>query len=106
MAVQVVARSKPVGEQVSAAEWTARVELAAGHRVLAHYGVNHHFLEMACRGQVAALAAGQGNYTIPSKGACEYAHSQFMAAGRFLKGGKDWAACLRLADRLDPAYKE
>jgi ribulose-5-phosphate 4-epimerase/fuculose-1-phosphate aldolase len=40
MAVQVVARSKPVREQVSAAEWTARVELAAGHRVLAHYGVN------------------------------------------------------------------
>jgi ribulose-5-phosphate 4-epimerase/fuculose-1-phosphate aldolase len=68
--------------------------------------VNHHFLEMACQGQVAALAAGQGNYTIPSKEACEYAHSQFMAAGRFLKGDKDWAACLRLAERIDPAYKE
>jgi hypothetical protein len=61
---------------------------------------------MACQGQVAALAAGQGNYTIPSKEACEYAHSQFMAAGRFLKGDKDWAACLRLAERIDPTYKE
>src|SRR5437762_1607422 len=40
MAVQLVAGGKPVREQVSAAEWTARVELAAGHRVLAHYGVN------------------------------------------------------------------
>src|SRR5205823_7965220 len=40
MAVQLVARGKPVREQVSAAEWTARVELAAGHRVLAHYAVN------------------------------------------------------------------
>ena len=40
MAVQLVARGKSIREQVSAAEWAARVELAAGHRVLAHYGVN------------------------------------------------------------------
>src|SRR5436305_13510515 len=40
MAVQLVARGKSIREQVSAAEWSARVELAAGHRVLAHYGVN------------------------------------------------------------------
>jgi ribulose-5-phosphate 4-epimerase/fuculose-1-phosphate aldolase len=40
MAVQLVSSSKPVREQVSVAEWSARVELAAGHRVLAHYGVN------------------------------------------------------------------
>jgi hypothetical protein len=29
-----------------------------------------------------------------------------MDAGNFLKGGKDWAACIRLADRLDPSYKD
>src|SRR5437868_10076935 len=40
MAVQLVGRGKPIGEQVSTAEWYARVELAAGHRVLAHYGLN------------------------------------------------------------------
>src|SRR5438045_7621095 len=40
MAVQLVARGKSIREQVSTAEWSARVELAAGHRVLAHYGVN------------------------------------------------------------------
>src|ERR1700722_7004158 len=40
MAMQLVAKAKPVREQVSAEEWKARVELAAGHRVLAHYGVN------------------------------------------------------------------
>jgi ribulose-5-phosphate 4-epimerase/fuculose-1-phosphate aldolase len=68
--------------------------------------VNHHWLEMACQGQIAALAAGEGNYTIPSTAACEYAHSQFVREGDFLKGGKDWAACLRLADRLDPSYKD
>lgn len=68
--------------------------------------VNHHWLDMACQGQIAALAAGEGNYTIPSKEACKYAHGQFVEAGNFLKGGKDWAACLRLADRLDPSYKD
>jgi ribulose-5-phosphate 4-epimerase/fuculose-1-phosphate aldolase len=68
--------------------------------------VGHHFLEMACQGQIAALAAGEGNYTVPSKAACQYAHSQFTAAGNLLKGGKDWAAYLRLADRLDPTYKD
>jgi len=68
--------------------------------------VGHHFLEIACQGQVAALAAGEGNYTVPSKEACEYGHSQFLAGGSALNGGKDWAACVRLADRLDPSYKE
>ncbi len=68
--------------------------------------VNHHWLEMACQGQIAALAAGDGNYTIPGPAACEYAHSQFQDAGNFLKGGKDWPALLRLADRLDPSYRD
>ena len=40
MPVQLVTKGKSVREQVSAAEWQARIELAAGHRVLAHYGVN------------------------------------------------------------------
>ena len=40
MAVRLVERSKSVRDQVSAEEWAARIELAAGHRVLAHYGVN------------------------------------------------------------------
>ena len=66
--------------------------------------VSHHFLEMACQGQIAALAAGEGNYTVPSKEACEYAHSQIARGGR--TGGKDWAACLRLADRLDPSFRD
>jgi ribulose-5-phosphate 4-epimerase/fuculose-1-phosphate aldolase len=68
--------------------------------------VTHHWLEMACKGQIAALAAGEGNYLLPNKEACEYGHSQFKGGGSFMKGGKDWAACLRLADRLDPTYKD
>lgn len=68
--------------------------------------VGHHFLEVACQGQIAALSAGEGNYTLPGKAACEYGHSQFLAGGASLNGGKDWAACLRLAERLDPSFKE
>src|SRR6476620_3814625 len=40
MAVQLVTKATSVRDRVSAAEWAARVELAAGHRILAHYGVN------------------------------------------------------------------
>ncbi|MEA2778183.1 MAG: hypothetical protein QOF90_3589, partial [Acetobacteraceae bacterium] len=40
MGIQLVSKGKSVREQVSPEEWRARVELAAGHRVLAHYGVN------------------------------------------------------------------
>jgi ribulose-5-phosphate 4-epimerase/fuculose-1-phosphate aldolase len=68
--------------------------------------VTHHWLEMACKGQIAALSAGEGNYLLPNKEACEYGHSQFQGGGAFMRGGKDWAACLRLADRLDPTYKD
>jgi hypothetical protein len=39
--------------------------------------------------------------SIPSKEACEYAHSQLKDAGNFSKGRKDWAAGLRLTERLD-----
>src|SRR6202790_5464756 len=40
MAVQLASKGKSIREQVSPEEWKARIELAAGHRVLAHYGVN------------------------------------------------------------------
>ncbi len=68
--------------------------------------VNHHWLEMACQAQIAALSAGEGNYLLPDAGACEYAHRQIVDSGDYLKGARDWDACLRLADRLDPSYRE
>ncbi len=68
--------------------------------------VNHHWLEMACQAQIAMLAAGEGNYLLPDASACEYAHQQVVASGEFLRGGRDWPACLRLAERLDPSYKD
>ena len=40
MAIQLVEKHESIRERVRTKEWEARVELAAGHRVLAHYGVN------------------------------------------------------------------
>src|SRR3954467_13419998 len=40
MPVQLVTSSNVVREQVGAEEWAARVELAAGYRLLAHHGIN------------------------------------------------------------------
>ena len=55
---------------------------------------------------ISTTTAPEGNYTLPSEAACEYGHRQFIEAGNFLKGGKDWAACLRLAERLDPSFRD
>ena len=66
MAVQLVAKRKSIRDQVSAEEWAARVELAAGHRLLAHYGVNdmtyNHF-GLRVPGQSGACRGG-----VPSSG--------------------------------------
>lgn len=67
--------------------------------------VTHHFLEMACQGQVAALAGGT-EVVLPDHEACEYAAQQIADAGAALAGDKDWPACLRLAERLDPEFRE
>src|ERR1700727_3357894 len=40
MAIQLVSKGNTIRGQVTPEEWKARVDLAAGHRVLAHYGVN------------------------------------------------------------------
>lgn len=68
--------------------------------------VTHHFLEFACRGQIAALSAGYENLNFPDQDACEFAANQVASAGTGLAGGKDWPACLRMADRLYPEYRE
>jgi ribulose-5-phosphate 4-epimerase/fuculose-1-phosphate aldolase len=67
--------------------------------------VQHHFLEWACQAQVMALAGGIENVKIPDAATCEHAAKQVASPGG-VPGGKDWDACLRLADRIDPSYKE
>ncbi len=68
----------------------------------------HHSLESACRAQVGALAGGLDNVLIPSDEVIDYAVTQVTGgtgtgAGR---SQRDWEACLRRAERLDPGFKE
>ena len=75
-------------------------------RSVAECVVSHHWLENACQAQIAVLSAGDGNYLLPDPAVCQYAHQQIVDSGDYLQGGRDWPACLRLIDRLDPSYKD
>jgi ribulose-5-phosphate 4-epimerase/fuculose-1-phosphate aldolase len=65
----------------------------------------HHMLDMACQGQIAALSAGEGNYTTIPHDVCLYARDQIENL-EHAAGSKDWGAVMRLAERLDPGFKE
>lgn len=67
--------------------------------------VDHQFLEIACRGQIAALAGGVEVTLIPDEIA-EFGASQVNVDDPAQAGMKDWDACLRLARRLDPLFAE
>jgi len=67
--------------------------------------VAHHFLEMACQGQIAALSGGREIVLIP-RAICEKAAAQRRANTSPGTGGKDWVSALRLAERLDPSFME
>ena len=80
--------------------------LACGRSIPEAY-INHHFLEMACQGQVAALSAGgPDSLLIPSDELAESAAIQAAKAGHRDENHRDWKALLRLADRLDPSYRD
>jgi ribulose-5-phosphate 4-epimerase/fuculose-1-phosphate aldolase len=66
--------------------------------------VLHHFYEMACRGQVGALAGG-ADPILPDPAVRDRAVAQLQGAGATKDGGKNWAACLRRAERLDPSFR-
>lgn len=69
--------------------------------------VEHHILETACKGQIAALSAGIENVVLIAPEVRTYADAQMQAGHeRRANGGKDWKACLRMADRLFPEYRE
>jgi ribulose-5-phosphate 4-epimerase/fuculose-1-phosphate aldolase len=65
--------------------------------------LKHHFLEFACKGQVAALAGGT-EIVIPDEATAEFAARQMEIYKLTENGGRDWAACLRLINRLDGSY--
>jgi ribulose-5-phosphate 4-epimerase/fuculose-1-phosphate aldolase len=70
--------------------------------------VRHHFYEMACRSQLAAAAAAAGglHISVPSTAVQEHAAAQVRQTQAADAGAKDWPACLRLADRLYPDYRD
>jgi ribulose-5-phosphate 4-epimerase/fuculose-1-phosphate aldolase len=72
-------------------------------RTLAEAMVEHQYLEMACRGQIAALAGGAEVTLIPDDIAA-YGVTQVTFDDPIAAGAKDWDACMRLAYRLDPSF--
>jgi ribulose-5-phosphate 4-epimerase/fuculose-1-phosphate aldolase len=66
--------------------------------------VRHHQLEMACAGQIAALAGGRDVILI-DPGVQAYARSQqSRQGGHSNNGGRNWQGLLRLAQRLFPDH--
>ena len=63
--------------------------------------VIHHFLEMAAKAQVGALAGG-AEIVMPPPAICQQAADKMASIEATKNGGKNWAACRRLADRLFP----
>jgi ribulose-5-phosphate 4-epimerase/fuculose-1-phosphate aldolase len=61
--------------------------------------VMHHFFEMAAQAQVRALSGG-ADLIIPDDDTCRKAAETMDLIQATQNGGKNWAACLRLAERL------
>jgi len=97
-----------VRERVSEQEWKLRCELAAAHRLIAHFvfvDIYHHFFELACRAQVGALAGG-GELVMPSPETCAERVKKFGRIGVYDSGSRDWVASMALVEKLFPDYKE
>lgn len=86
-----------------------RVALLRNHGALiladtvAEAVVTHHFLEFACRAQVASLAGGTAPVA-PSEDVCRRAARQYAEARALENGGKNWGALRRRAAREFPDY--
>jgi ribulose-5-phosphate 4-epimerase/fuculose-1-phosphate aldolase len=67
--------------------------------------IYHHFLELACRAQVGALAGGAEVIT-PSRDVCEERARKFGRIGVYDSRSRDWVASMALVEKLYPEYKE
>jgi ribulose-5-phosphate 4-epimerase/fuculose-1-phosphate aldolase len=74
--------------------------LVVGDNVREAY-VTHHFFELAAQAQIGALAGGS-DIVVPSPEICAKASDTLARLQAAKDGGKNWGACLRLADRLFP----
>jgi ribulose-5-phosphate 4-epimerase/fuculose-1-phosphate aldolase len=64
-----------------------------------------YYLEQACRVQLAAQNSGD-KLVLPGQNLTEHAAGQFDPPGSPTKGDRLWRAMRRLADRLDPGYRD
>ena len=65
--------------------------------------VLHHFLELACQGQLAAMTGG-AEINIPDEEVLDFAVSQLGKIPTEKALAKDWPACLRMAERVAPGF--
>src|SRR6516162_3441560 len=82
--------------------------LATGRDVAEAFSLTYHF-ERSAEAQLkimAAVAAG-AKMVVPSPDTCERQAALFSGNGEMarLAGQREWPALLRLADRLDPSYR-
>ena len=76
-------------------------------RTVAEAFFRHHYLEMACRAQVAALSAGSIDDLVwPSEEICRHGAAQMAARGMVDEKGRDWTALTRLAADVCPDYAD
>jgi ribulose-5-phosphate 4-epimerase/fuculose-1-phosphate aldolase len=70
--------------------------------------IMHHFLEMACQAQVAALSAGGGveHINVIEPAELERCAQQTAKMGHRNEQHRDWDALMRLADHLDPSFRD
>ena len=67
--------------EAAAAAPPVKPRLAGAGATIPEAFVMHHFLEFACRGQIAALSAGYENLNFPDEEAREFAANQVRAEG-------------------------
>jgi ribulose-5-phosphate 4-epimerase/fuculose-1-phosphate aldolase len=67
--------------------------------------VLHHFFEIAAQAQIAAMSGG-AQLLVPTAEVCRKAAETMDLIEATKNGGKNWASCLRLADRLFPNYAD
>jgi len=80
--------------------------LATGRNVAEAFSLTYHF-ERSAEAQLkimAAVAAG-AKMVVPSRDTCEHQAALFAGNEPRLQGQREWPALLRLADKLDPSYR-
>jgi len=67
--------------------------------------VLHHFFEIAAQAQIGALSRA-ASVLVPDDAICRQAAATMDIIQATKNGGKNWAACLRLAERMFPDHAE